>query len=261
MGPLNAEMKRLQLQRQGDIKYDIPWTTLGEYLDQLVARGVSPNFASFVSATTVRVHEIGAVNRAPTPDELDRMRVHVGRAMEEGAMGLTTALIYTPATFATTEELIELAKVASQAGGMYISHMRSEGNRLLEAIDEVITIAKQANIRAEIYHLKAAGQSNWGKLDAAIGKIEAARQSGIELTADMYTYTAGSTGLDAAMPPWVQEGGYEAWAARLRDPKVRDRVRKEMLVSSDDWENLMSAAGGDGTLLVGFKNEALQVRR
>jgi N-acyl-D-amino-acid deacylase len=258
MGPLNDEMKRLQRQRQGDIKYDVSWTTLGEYLDHLVTRGVSTNVASFVSAATVRIHEVGQANRAPTADELERMRGHVRRAMDEGAMGLTSALIYTPGTFATTAELIELAKVASQSGGMYISHMRSEGNRLLEAIDEVIAIAKGANIRAEIYHLKAAGQSNWGKLGDAVAKIEAARKSGVELTADMYTYTAGSTGLDAAMPPWVQEGGYDAWAGRLRDPTNRERLRKEMLVSSDEWENLLLAAGAEGTLLVGFKNEALR---
>ena len=258
MGPLNDEMQRLQRQRQGDIKYDVSWTTLGEYLDHLVTRGVSTNVASFVSAATVRIHEVGQANRAPTADELERMRGHVRRAMDEGAMGLTSALIYTPGTFATTDELIELAKVASQSGGMYISHMRSEGNRLLEAIDEVIAIAKGANIRAEIYHLKAAGQSNWGKLGDAVAKIEAARKSGVELTADMYTYTAGSTGLDAAMPPWVQEGGYDAWAGRLRDPKNRERLRKEMLVSSDEWENLLLAAGAEGTLLVGFKNEALR---
>ena len=258
MGPVNEQMKKEQTERQGDIKFDIAWTTLGEYLDTLVARGISTNVASFVSAATVRVHEIGSVNRAPTPEELDRMRGHVRRAMDEGAMGLTSALIYTPGTFATTDELIELAKVASQSGGMYISHMRSEGNRLLEAIDEVIAIAKGANIRAEIYHLKAAGQSNWGKLGDAVAKIEAARKSGVELTADMYTYTAGSTGLDAAMPPWVQEGGYDAWAGRLRDPKNRERLRKEMLVSSDEWENLLLAAGAEGTLLVGFKNETLR---
>jgi N-acyl-D-amino-acid deacylase len=258
MGPLNDEMKRAQVQRQGDIKYDVAWTTLGEYLEHLVTSGVSTNVASFVSAATVRIHEVGLANRAPTADELERMRGLVRRAMDEGAMGLTTALIYTPGTFATTAELIELAKVAAASGGMYISHMRSEGNRLLEAIDEVIAIATGANIRAEIYHLKAAGQSNWGKLGDAIAKIEAARKNGIELTADMYTYTAGSTGLDAAMPPWVQEGGYDAWAARLRDPKVRERLRQEMLVSSDEWENLLLAAGAEGTLLVGFRNEALR---
>ena len=259
MGPLSERMKQEQTARQGDIKFPITWTTLGEALDTLAARGVSTNIASFVSASTVRAHEIGYDNRAPTPEELARMRALVRRAMVDGAMGLTTALIYTPAVFAKTDELVELAKVASESGGMYISHMRSEGNRLLEAIDETLTIARQAHIRAEIYHLKAAGQSNWNKLGDAIAKIEAARREGLEITADMYTYTAGSTGLDASMPPWVQEGGYDAWARRLRDPAIRARVRREMTTPGDEWENLLLAAGGEGTLLVGFKNEALRI--
>jgi N-acyl-D-amino-acid deacylase len=258
MGPLTEEMKKEQVERQGDLKFDIAWTTLGAYLDHLVERGISSNVASFVSAATVRVNEVGRVNRAPTPDELERMRGHVRRAMDEGAMGLTSALIYTPGTFAKTDELVELAKVASGSGGMYISHMRSEGNRLLEAIEEVVTIAREAHIRAEIYHLKAAGKENWGKLDDAIKRIEAAQKEGLEITADMYTYTAGSTGLDAAMPPWVQEGSYTDWASRLQDPKIRERVRREMTTASDAWENLLLAAGGEGTLLVGFKNEALR---
>jgi N-acyl-D-amino-acid deacylase len=259
MGPLSDRMKREMKARQGDIKFDYTWTTLGEYLDTLAARGVSTNIASFVSASTVRAHEVGLDNRAPTAEELDRMRAHVRLAMSEGAMGLTTALIYTPAVFSKTDELVELAKIASESGGMYISHMRSEGNRLLEAIEETLTIARQAKIRAEIYHLKAAGQSNWPTLAAAIAKIEAARKDGLDITADMYTYTAGSTGLDASMPPWVQEGGYDAWASRLRDPKTRDRVRREMTTPGDAWENLLLAAGGEGTLLVGFKNEALRI--
>jgi len=258
MGPLSERMKQDLKERQSDIKFDYTWTTLGQYLDHLVQRGVSTNVASFVSAATVRAHEIGYDNRPPTAEELDRMRGHVRTAMDEGAMGLTTALIYIPGVFASTGELVELAKVASQSGGMYVSHMRSEGNRLLEAIDETLTIAREANIRAEIYHLKASGESNWPKMAAAIEKIEAARKQGLDVTADMYTYTAGSTGLDAAMPPWVQEGGYKAWAQRLRDPKVRARVRKDMTTPQDVWENLMLAAGGDGTLLVGFKSEALR---
>ncbi|HEV2986167.1 MAG TPA: D-aminoacylase [Vicinamibacterales bacterium] len=258
MGPLSEQMKKDQKERQGDIKFDITWTTLGEYLDHLVQLGTSTNVASFVSAATVRANELGYDNRAPTVDELERMRGHVRKAMDEGAMGLTTALIYIPGVFAKTDELVELAKVASQSGGMYISHMRSEGNRLLEAIDETLTIAREAHIRAEIYHLKASGESNWPKLTAAITKIEGAQKEGLEITADMYTYAAGSTGLDAAMPPWVQEGGYKAWAQRLHDPKVRERVRREMIAPQDVWENLMLAAGGDGTLLVGFKNEALR---
>ena len=258
MGPITEQMKQDQTRRQGDIKFDITWNTLGQYLDTLAARGVSTNIASFVSAATIRANEIGLVNRPPTAEELDRMRAHVRLAMDEGAMGLTTALIYIPGIFATTDELVELAKVAAASGGMYISHMRSEGNRLLEAIDETLTIAREAKIRAEIYHLKASGESNWPKLAEVITKIEAARASGLDITADMYTYTAGSTGLDAAMPPWVQEGGYNAWAERLTDPKIRTRVRREMMAAQDDWENLRLAAGGDGTLLVGFKNEALR---
>ena len=258
MGPLSEQMKKDQKERQGDIKFDITWTTLGEYLDHLVQLGTSTNVASFVSAATARAHEIGYDNRPPTADELERMRGHVRKAMDEGAMGLTTALIYVPGLFAKTDELVELAKVASDSGGMYISHMRSEGNRLLEAIDETLTIARDAHIRAEIYHLKASGESNWPKLTAAIEKIEAAQKEGIQITADMYNYTAGSTGLDAAMPPWVQEGGYKAWAGRLQNPKVRERVRREMTTPQDVWENLMLAAGAEGTLLVGFKNEALR---
>jgi N-acyl-D-amino-acid deacylase len=259
MGPLTEQMKKDQMERQGDIKFNIVWNTLGGYLDHLAARGISTNVASFVSAATVRANEIGLDNRPPTAAELERMRAHVRTAMDEGAMGLTTALIYIPGVFAQTGELVELAKVASASGGMYISHMRSEGNRLLEAIDETLTIAREAKIRAEIYHLKESGESNWNKLDPVIAKIDGARKDGLDITADMYTYTAGSTGLDAAMPPWVQEGGYKAWAKRLQDPKIRDRVRREMTTPSDAWENLMAAAGGKGTLLVGFKNEALRI--
>jgi N-acyl-D-amino-acid deacylase len=258
MGPINEPMKKDLMDRQGDIKFNIVWNTLGGYLDHLMARGISTNVASFVSAATVRANEIGLDNRPPTPEELDRMRAHVRTAMDEGAMGLTTALIYIPGVFARTDELVELAKVASASGGMYISHMRSEGDRLLEAIDETLTIAREARIRAEIYHLKESGQSNWNKLDAVIAKIEGARKEGLDITADMYNYTAGSTGLDAAMPPWVQEGGYKAWAQRLQDPKIRERVRREMTAPGPAWENLMLAAGGKGTLLVGFKNEALR---
>jgi N-acyl-D-amino-acid deacylase len=258
MGPLNERMKKYQTERQGDIKFDITWNTLGEYLDTLVSRGVSTNVASFVSAATVRANEVGLDNRAPAAEELDRMRADVRKAMDEGAMGLTTALIYIPGVFAKTDELVELAKVAAASGGMYISHMRSEGDRLLEAIDETLTIARQAHIRAEIYHLKASGKSNWPKLSQAIAKIDEARKNGLDITADMYNYTAGSTGLDASMPPWVQEGGYDAWAQRLRDVKIRARVLREMVAAQNQWENLLLAAGGEGTLLVGFKNEALR---
>jgi N-acyl-D-amino-acid deacylase len=257
MGPLNETMRRELLQHQGHIKYDVPWTTLDGYLRHLVTRGVSCNVASFVGAATVRVNVLGYEDRAPTAEELGRMRALVRRAMDEGALGVGSALIYAPGCYAGTDELVALAEEASRGGGMYISHLRSEGNRLLEAVDELIEIARRARVPAEIYHLKAAGEANWPKLEAAIAKIEAARAAGLRVTADMYTYTAGSTGLDAAMPPWVQEGGHRAWVARLQDPEVRARVRREMATPTDDWENLLLAAGAEGTLLIGFKSDAL----
>jgi N-acyl-D-amino-acid deacylase len=257
-GPLTDAMKSEILEQQGDIKFAIAWTTLKEYLDHLVAKGVSTNIASFVGATTVRMHVLGQADREPTSAELDTMRGLVTQAMKDGALGVGSSLIYAPAFYAKTPELVALARVAGEHGGIYISHMRSEGNRLLEAVDELITVAREATVPAEIYHLKAAGKENWGKLDDVIRKVEAARAEGLEITADMYTYTAGSTGLDAAMPPWVQEGGYAAWAGRLRDPEIRKRVRREMVTRTNDWENLYLAAGAEGTLLVGFRNEALK---
>jgi N-acyl-D-amino-acid deacylase len=258
MGPLNEAMKKEALEQQGDIKYPIDWTTLGEYLDRLAARGIAPNVASFVGATTVRIHEVGYANRPPTPEELARMRRLVDQAMEEGALGVGSSLIYAPAFYARTDELVALCEEAAKHGGMYISHMRSEGNRLLEAIDELLDISRRARLPAEIYHLKAAGQQNWGKLDAAIRKVEAARAAGLKVTADMYTYTAGATGLDAAMPPWVQEGGLEAWIGRLKDPATRERVAKEMATPTDAWENFFVAAGPEKILLVAFKNDKLK---
>ena len=257
-GPLNDQMKRGEVASQGDITFDIEWTTLGEYLQYLVKKGISTNVASFVGATTLRIHEVGYDDRPPTDEELDRMRALVRQAMEEGALGIGSSLIYAPAFYAQTDELIELSKVAAEYDGMYISHMRSEGNALLESIDELLTIAREAGIRSEIYHLKAAGEANWDKLDTAISKIEAARTQGLEITADMYNYTAGSTGLDAAMPPSVQEGGYDAWAERLQDPAIRERMRHEITTTTNEWENLMLAAGSEGTLLVEFKNPALR---
>jgi len=257
-GPLTDAMKAEIVEQQGDIKYAIEWTTLKEYLDHLVAKGVSTNIASFVGATTVRTHVLGEANREPTPAELETMRGLVAQAMKEGALGVGSSLIYAPAFYAKTPELVALARVAGEHGGIYISHMRSEGNRLLEAVDELITIAREAKVPAEIYHLKAAGKDNWTKLDDVIRKVEAARAEGLEISADMYTYTAGSTGLDAAMPPWVQEGGHTAWTNRLKDPKIRPRVLREMSTRTTEWENLYLAAGAEGTLLVGFKNEALK---
>lgn len=257
-GPLNDAMKKESIEQQGDIKYEINWTSLGEYLEYLEARGISTNVASFVGATTVRIHEIGYENRPPTSDELERMKSLVRQGMEEGAMGLGSSLIYAPAFYAGTDELIELAKIASEYDGMYISHIRSEANRLLEAIEELITIAREADIRAEIYHFKAAGRSNWDKLDKAIALVNAARDEGLHITADMYTYTAGATGLDAAMPPWVQEGGHKAWVERLKDPDTKLRVMREMRTPTDEWENLFLMAGAENTLLVSFKNADLK---
>jgi predicted amidohydrolase YtcJ len=258
MGPLNEAMRKDMLESQGDLKFDVPWTTLGEYLEYLEKRGVSTNIASFIGATTVRVHEIGYADRPPTAEELMRMQGLVKAAMEEGALGVGSSLIYAPAFYAKTDELIALAKAAAPYGGRYISHMRSEGNRLLEAVDELIRISKEGGVGGEIYHLKAAGQQNWGKLDAVIAKVDSARKAGQDVSADMYTYTAGSTGLDAAMPPWVQEGGYKAWAERLKNPAIRERVAREMKIPSNDWENFFIAAGPDRTLLVGFKADSLK---
>jgi N-acyl-D-amino-acid deacylase len=259
MGPLNAAMKKDMLESQGDIKFDIKWTTLGEYLEYLERKGISTNVASFVGAATVRVYVLGYQDRAPTPKELRQMRQLVGRAMREGAVGVSSALIYAPGVYAKTDELIALAKVAGKYGGMYISHLRSEGNNLLEALDELITIARKANVAAEVYHMKAAGMTNWNKLDAMIEKIEKARAEGLKITADMYNYTAGATGLDAAMPPWVQVGGRRAWVTRLKDPSIRRRVVREMSTPTDEWENLYLLAGSaENVLLVGFKNEKLR---
>jgi N-acyl-D-amino-acid deacylase len=259
MGPWNDSMKVLEKNGQGDIKYGIEWTTLGQYLEFLERKGISTNVASFVGATTVRIHELGYADRPPTPEELERMKRLVAQAMEEGALGVGSSLIYAPAFYARTEELIELMKTAGEHGGMYISHMRSEGNKLLEAVDELIRIARESGAPAEIYHLKAAGQRNWSKMDAVLAKVDSARAAGLRITADMYTYPAGATGLDAAMPPWVQEGGYEPWSRRLGDPAVRRRIMREMRTPSDDWENLMLLSGGpERMLLVGFKSDSLK---
>lgn len=260
MGPLNGALKAYLVQvLQGDLKYEVTWTTLGEYLETLEQRGVAMNVASYVGATTVRAHELGFENRDPTPEELARMQDLVRQAMAEGAMGVGSSLIYAPAFYAKTPELIALVAAAAESGGGHISHLRSEGNGLLEALDEFLEIARATGASSEIYHLKAAGQPNWPKMDEVIRKVEEARVQGLRITADMYTYPAGATGLNAAMPPWVQEGGYDAWAARLKDPAVRARVLREMRTPTDQWENLMLAAGTrDRVLLVGFKPDSLK---
>jgi len=252
-GPLNTSMREEMIKGQSYIKFDVPWTTLGEYLEYLQNRGVSTNVASFIGAETVRIHELGYEDRPPKEGELDRMKELVRVAMEEGALGVGSSLIYAPGTYASTEELVELSKVAAAYDGMYISHMRSEGNQLLEALDELLYIAKEAGIRAEVYHLKAAGSENWYKLDEVIDRIETARRDGLEITADVYTYTAGATGLDAAMPTWVQEGGFGKWRERLMQPETRRKVVAEMRKRTDEWENLLLAAGPEGVRVVGFR--------
>ena len=259
MGPVNDVIRARMLAAQADVKYPIDWTTLHEGMVSLEKSGVTPNFASFIGAATVREYAIGLNDKPPTPDQLQQMRELVDREMREGALGIASALIYPPGFYAKTEELIEICKPAAKYHGMYISHMRSEGTHLLEAIDELIRISREAGLPAEIYHLKAAGQANWSKMDQAIAKIEAARQSGLRITADMYTYTAGGTGLDATLPPWSEDGGYEALFKRLRDPQQRKRIAEAIRTPTDQWENMYVSAGSpDRILLIGFKNDALK---
>ncbi|HJQ22975.1 MAG TPA: D-aminoacylase [Blastocatellia bacterium] len=259
MGPLSAAMKLLMHASQGDLKYEIGWTTLAEYLSFLEKRGISPNVASYIGATTIREYVIGLEDKPPTAAQLDQMRELVRREMEAGALGIGSSLIYAPAFYAKTEELIEMCKVASQYKGKYISHMRSEGNRLIEAVEELLRISREANIPAEIYHLKAAGQANWGKMDKVIAMINEARRRGMKITADMYTYPAGATGLDAAMPPWVLDGGYAALFKRLQDPATRKKIADAIRTPTNEWENLYLAAGSpDRVLLVEFKSDKLK---
>jgi N-acyl-D-amino-acid deacylase len=259
MGPVNERVREHMLREQADIKYEIKWNTLAEYLRYLEQRKISCNVASFIGATTIRENVIGFENKQPTPPQLDKMRELVRREMEDGALGIGTSLIYPPAFYARTEELIELCKVAAKYKGKYISHMRSEGNHLLEAFDELARIAREAQIPAEVYHIKAAGQRNWGKLDGFLSRIEAAQKEGLKIRANMYTYTAAGTGLDACLPPWTEDGGYPALFKRLRDPETRRKIAAEVKTDSDQWENLYIAAGSpDRILLVGFKSEKLK---
>ena len=259
MGPLNEAMKRRIVEQMGDLKYEITWTSLADYLRELERRGVSQNVASYLGATTVREHVIGLEDRKPTGAEMNAMRDLVRRAMEEGALGIGSSLIYAPAFYASTDELIELCKVAAKYRGKYISHVRSEGNRLVEAVEELIRISREANIPAEIYHLKAAGEANWPKIDRVIALVEGARRRGLKITADMYTYPAGATGLDAAMPPWVLDGGYDEAYKRLADPAMRKKIAAAIRTPTKDWENLYLAAGSpERVLLVEFKSDALK---
>ena len=259
MGPLNANMKTELQNGQTDIKYKVDWNTLGEYLNFLEKKGVACNVASFIGAGTVREYVVGKDNRRATAAELDSMGILVEHAMKEGAMGIGSSLIYPPDNFANTNELISICKVASKYGGMYISHMRSEGNKLNEAVEELLTIAKEANIPAEIYHLKAAGKNNWGKMDAAIKQIETARAAGLHVTANMYTYLAGATGLTASFPPTLQDGGFDKLWHRLQDPAMRAKMKIAMNTDAKDWENLYYGAGSpEKILLLAFKQDSLK---
>lgn len=259
MGPLNDRMKKEMLKQQGDIKYEIPWNTLGEYLRYLERRGVSPNVASFLGAATPRVCVIGRDDRAPTAKELREMQAVVRQAMEEGAVGLASALVYPPGCFATKQELVALCQTVAQYNGLYISHLRSEGTQLVESVEELLSIAREAQIRAEIYHLKTAGRENWPKLEQVIALVEKARSQGLQITADVYTYPASSTGLNSTMPPWVQDGGFDAALRRMKDPATRKRIARDMRESRTGWENMYLQAGSpDKILLVGFKNPALK---
>ena len=259
MGPLNDQMKVRLRETRGENRYEIEWTTLTEYLAYLEKRGISQNVASFIGAVTIREHVIGLEDKQPTPAQLDKMRELVRREMESGALGITTALIYPPAFFAKTDELIELCKVAAKYKGKYTTHMRSEGNQLLEAVQETIRISREAGLPAEIYHLKASGAANWPKMDQVIRMIEDARRHGVKITADMYTYPAGGTGLDASMPPWVWDGGREAGYKRLQDPATRQKIAEAIRTPSNDWENLYMLAGSpDRLLLASFRTEKLK---
>jgi N-acyl-D-amino-acid deacylase len=259
MGPVNDRVREHMLRDQKDIHYEIKWNTLVEYLRYLETRGVSCNVASFIGATTIREYVIGFEDKPPTPQQLDQMRELVRKEMEAGALGIGTSLIYPPAFYAKTDELIELCKVAAKYQGKYISHMRSEGNRLFEALDELIQISRQVGIPAELYHIKAAGQQNWSKVDSLLSRIEAAQKEGVKVRANMYTYTAAGTGLDACLPPWTEDGGYPALFKRLHDPATREKIAAQVKIPSDDWENLYLATGSpDKILLVGFKSEKLK---
>jgi N-acyl-D-amino-acid deacylase len=258
MGPLNETLAEELVRQQTNIRYDVEWATLGEYLEYLGQRGVAPNVASFVGAATVRAHASGYDDREPTEAELEQMKALVRAAMMEGAVGVGAALIYPPGCYARTEELIELARVARECEGLFAVHLRSEGDRLLEALEELIAIAQAAGVRVEVHHLKAAGAANWPKLEAAIERIEQARENGLDVTANMYTYTAGGTGLSAGMPPWVQEGGFEAWRERLRDPEIRARVEEEMTAPNDEWENLFLLAGPENIRFTEFASDELR---
>src|SRR5437667_4198318 len=259
MGSVNDRVREHQIREQTDIKYDITWNTLAEYLQYLETHGISCNVASFIGATTIREYVIGFEDKQPTPEQLDEMRELVRKEMEAGALGIGTSLIYPPAFYAKTEELIELCKVAAKYQGKYISHMRSEGSQWFEAFDELLLMTREANIPAEVYHIKAAGQKNWPKESELLARIEGAQKDGLKITADMYTYTAAGTGLDACLPPWTEDGGYPALFKRLRDPATREKIKAQVQTPTNEWENMYLAAGSpEHILLSEFKSQKLK---
>lgn len=258
LSPLSDATAELYSKRAGASGVELNWRSVDDYLKRVEGNGVAANFATFVSAALVRINVLGLDDVDPTPEQLELMKQQVEGAMRDGALGLTNALIYAPATFAETDELVALAKVAGRYGGLYTVHMRSEGNQLIEAIDETLRIGEEGDLPVKIHHLKAAGQPNWPKMDLVIDKINALRDAGVPVTADMYTYVAGGTGLNATMPTWVQAGGYDKWVERLQDPEIRARVKEEMAVNADDWENIGFLSGPDGMMLLGFQNEELK---
>lgn len=259
MGPINEAMRADMIRQQSYIHFDPTWTTLGDYMDHMVEQGITPNIASYVGATTVRIHVLGEADRAPNAQELAQMQDLVRAAMREGALGVGSSLIYAPAAYAQTDELIALTAAAAEFNGGYISHMRSEGDRYLEGIDELIAIGRATGARVQMYHMKPAGEGNWDLSEPGLARLNAARAEGIDVTANVYTYLAGATGLDASMPPWVQEGGHDAWVARLRDPAIRARVIREMREPAADWESLLRLTRGpQDVILIGFRNPELR---
>jgi N-acyl-D-amino-acid deacylase len=259
MGPLTPAMKADELKAQSDFKYEIPWSTLGGYFDHLEKKGSSTNFASFVGATTVRIHAVGSDNKKATPEQMKAMQELVRQAMREGALGVGSSLIYAPGNFADTDELVALTAAAHESGGGYISHLRSEGARYEQAVEEILAIGQRTGAPVQIYHMKPGGRENWAKSKPILDRLWKARADGIDVTANIYPYTAGATGLYATMPLWVQEGGHDAWVKRLKDPAIRARVVREMRAPATDWENLLHDAGGpDNVLLLAFKNDKLK---
>lgn len=257
-GPLTLGMLE-ELHRSGGVPADLQWRTLDQFAKLLKSRGIAVNVASWVGGSTLRQNVVGLADRVPSADELARMRALVREAMEDGALGVSTALIYAPGAYAKTDELVALAEQSAQCGGLFASHIRSEGDRFLEALDELIAISRRSGAPAELFHIKVGGPANWPAMPIALNRIQAARAAGIRISANMYSYAASGTGLTASIPPWVQQGGWDAFMARIKDPAIRARGIAEMRDPKPDWENVMRGAGGpDGVVLSSFRTDALR---